>query len=182
MLGNNANDAFHQLWNCSGFPEPYLKGTTRYYKRWRTSHLDIILKNDLRDLSTIHDLSSIENLILLVRNRVGSSISYSNNALKKECDFLHDTQGICCNLHYLRTKDGKEIDFLITQDNQPSHMIELKTIDHEPHSAFKHFEKFLPNTKKLQLVHQLKRESTLANGLEVRTLIPWLANFTLKLS
>ena len=31
-----------------GFPEPFLNGTARYYNRWKKSHLDIILKQDLK--------------------------------------------------------------------------------------------------------------------------------------
>ncbi len=45
----NMQDAFKQLWTCGGFPEPFLKSSESYYKRWRRSHLDIILRQDLLD-------------------------------------------------------------------------------------------------------------------------------------
>ncbi len=240
-----AENLFEQLWTCSGFPEPFIKGTRQYYKRWRTTHLDLILKEDLPDLATVQDINSIENLILLLKNRVGGSVSYSNlardlqkdintvkrwlillenlyiiyrvtpyskniarsllkepkfyfydhnytenddgaklenivaNALKKACHFLYDTQGTKANLHYLRTKDGKEIDFLLVLDDKPSHMIEVKTSDDKPHQAFKHFEKFLPDTSKIQLVQHLKRESNAPNAPEIRHLITWLSQLNI---
>ena len=243
--GGKVEEIFNQLWNCSGFPEPFLKGKETYYKRWRTTHLDMILKEDLLDLTQVQDINAIENLILLLKNRVGGTISYSNlardlekdintikrwlllledlyiiyrvtpysnsiarsllkepkfyfydhnyvenddgaklenivaNALKKECHFLRDTLGIDAKLKFLRTKDGKEIDFLIVLDNKPSHMIEVKTSETQPSRAFNHFAKFLKNTKQIQLVKSLQRESTYPTGLEIRKLIPWLASFKL---
>ena len=234
------DEQFEQLWNCSGFPEPYLKNSTTYYKRWASTHLDIILKQDLIDLFTVHDLKSIETLVLLLKNRVGGSVSYSNlardlqkdvntikrwldileelyiiyrvtpyskniarsllkepkfyfydhnqtthddgaklenivaNALIKELDFIRDTQGSHTSLHYLRTKDGKEIDFLICIDDQPTHMIEVKSSDDDPAKSFTHFATFMPKAKQLQLVKTLKREKTFPGGLEIRALVPWL--------
>ena len=31
------------------FPEPYLEGNRGFYNRWKRSHLDIILKQDLSE-------------------------------------------------------------------------------------------------------------------------------------
>ena len=115
-----------------------------------------------------------------MENNDGAKLENSvANSLKKEIDFLHDTQGMRQQLHYLRTKDGKEIDFLVALDNEAQHMIEIKTSDATPHAAFKHFEKFLPNAKQLQLVQHIKRDSTLPSGLEIRSLIPWLSSIDL---
>lgn len=100
-------------------------------------------------------------------------------ALLKQLQFLEDTKGIETRLHFLRTKDGQEIDFLITQDQQPTHMIEVKTSDDKPSTAFDYFAKFHPNVKKIQLVKNLKREKTYPNGVQVLSLIPWLAQVDL---
>ena len=179
----DTEQVFQQLWDCSGFPEPFLKNSVTYYKRWRRSHLDIILRQDLIDLYTGRDIQAIETLVLLLKDRIGSSISYANLArdlerdpntikrwlrllenlyiifrvtpfhkniarsllkepkyyfydhtyaeedgarlenmvacaLLKELQFIEDTQGKSTSLHYLRTKDGKEIDFLICIEKQ----------------------------------------------------------------
>lgn len=244
----NIHVLFERLWQCSGFPEPYLKGTPAYYKRWRTTHLDIILRQDLIDLYAIQDIKSIETLIILLKNRIGSTVSYSNlardlqkdvntikrwliilenlyiiyrvtpysqkiarallkepkfyfydhnyadaddgaklenmvaNALIKELDFIRDTRGDRVALHYLRTRDGKEIDFLVCINDQPVLMLEVKLTNGEPASGFKHFSQFLPHARQLQLVKQLDREKTYPSGLEVRALIPWLADMPIALS
>lgn len=235
------NVLFEKLWDCSGFPEPLLKGSATYYKRWRTTHLDIILRQDLIDLYTVHDLKAIENLIILLKHRIGANISYASlardlekdistikrwltmledlyiiyrvtpyskkisrsllkepkfyfydhnhaennngaklenivaNALLKELDFLRDTLGETVKLHYLRTKDGKEIDFLICINDQPTHMIEVKTSDDQPSKSFQYFSALLPDTLQLQLVKDLKREKTYPSGVEIRDLVSWLS-------
>jgi predicted AAA+ superfamily ATPase len=237
---------FDQLWQCSGFPEPFLKNNITYYRRWRRSHMDIILKEDLIDLYTGRDIKAIETLVLLLKNRVGSTISYANLArdlerdsntikrwlqlledlyiifkvspyhknivrsilkepkyyfydhtyaeenhgarlenlvacaLLKELQFIEDTKGLQASLHYLRTKDGKEIDFLICIEGEATLMLEVKWSDDTPSNSFKHFSEFLPKSKKIQLVKELNREKTYADELEIRALIPWLA--TLKLN
>jgi predicted AAA+ superfamily ATPase len=72
--------ALGQLLEYGGFPEPFLEASTRFYKRWRRSHLDIILKQDLIELESVTAISRIELLIELLRERVGSPISYSSLA------------------------------------------------------------------------------------------------------
>lgn len=74
--------ALDLLLTVGGFPEPYLASSTTYYNRWKRSHLDIILKQDLIDLENVQQISSIETLIQLLRKRVGSPISY--NALSRD--------------------------------------------------------------------------------------------------
>jgi predicted AAA+ superfamily ATPase len=68
-----------------GFPEPFLKGTSRFYNRWKKSHLDIILKQDLIDLENVQQITQIETLIQLLKQRVGSPVSYSSLAQQLQC-------------------------------------------------------------------------------------------------
>lgn len=63
--------------------------------------------------------------------------------LLKHADYIQDTQGIEIGLHYLRTKDGAEIDFVISKNNQLTDLIEVKCSNNKPHSTLIHFaEKF----------------------------------------
>jgi len=80
----------------------------------------------------------------------------------------------------LRTKDGKEIDFLITKGNSPYFIIEVKWADGVPSDNFRTFGKFFPSIKKVQLVKELKREKTFPDGLEIRLAHNWLSTFRLE--
>ncbi|MEA3546546.1 MAG: ATP-binding protein [Thermodesulfobacteriota bacterium] len=78
-------ETLDQLLMTGGFPEPFLEGSERFYKRWKRSHLDIILRQDLVDLENISQIQAIETLIELLRGRVGSPISYSSLAGDLQC-------------------------------------------------------------------------------------------------
>jgi predicted AAA+ superfamily ATPase len=51
--------------------------------------------------------------------------------LFKMAHYLHDAEGYLINLHYLRDVDGREVDFLVTQGQQPWFAVEVKTEDRE---------------------------------------------------
>jgi predicted AAA+ superfamily ATPase len=76
----DADEVLERIMSFSGFPEPYLANNKRFYNLWKKTHLDIILKQDLLTLEDVKDLRSIELLIDLLKERVGSPISYSNLA------------------------------------------------------------------------------------------------------
>lgn len=71
----NLMNTYRQLCTCSGFPEPYLTGDSGFYGRWSKTHLDLILRQDLLDLESIRNVSSLETLISLLQGRVGSTVS-----------------------------------------------------------------------------------------------------------
>lgn len=74
--------ALENLMLLSGFPEPYLSGDVREYRRWRSSHLDIILRQDLLETETIKSIHSLELLVELMTERAGSLVSY--NSLRED--------------------------------------------------------------------------------------------------
>jgi uncharacterized protein len=67
------------------FPEPFLESSESFYRRWQKSHIDIILRQDLIDLEPVRSIKQIETLIELLKNRVGSPVSYSSLAEDIEC-------------------------------------------------------------------------------------------------
>lgn len=73
-------DALDRLMTVGGFPEPFLENDQQYYHRWRKTHLDIVLRQDLIDLETVTDIKSIETLIELLRRNVGSLTSHTSLA------------------------------------------------------------------------------------------------------
>jgi predicted AAA+ superfamily ATPase len=73
---------FEQLWNLSGFPEPYFSESITAYKRWRKTHLDVMIRQDLPERESVKRVSDIETLMLLLIDRVGSPLSH--NSLRED--------------------------------------------------------------------------------------------------
>ena len=64
----------------------------------------------------------------------------------------------CCFANFELEKDKKEIDFAISQDGVITHLIETKLSDDNLSKNFSSFEKYFPESKKIQLVKNLLRE------------------------
>ena len=79
-LNETPKAALDKLVSFGGFPEPYLKNSETFAKRWRRTHVDTIIREDLLDLERVRDIKSIEILIELLKARVGSSTSFSSLA------------------------------------------------------------------------------------------------------
>jgi hypothetical protein len=186
--------AMELLLRFSGFPEPFLKADETFYRRWQREMVDVLTREDIRDLTRILAVEHVATLMLLIPDRVGSplslnalkedvEISYTAvrnavramelsyavfllsphsdriaRAVKKErkayffdwgrcrteakrfenyvavelkamTDLWHD-QGLAdFDLRYVRTRDGKETDFLITRDGAPWCLFEAKLMD-----------------------------------------------------
>lgn len=78
--GEASRDALDSILRFGGFPEPYLKQSETGAARWRRSHLDVIIREDLLDLEKVRDLKSIEILVDMLRGRVGSPTSFTSLA------------------------------------------------------------------------------------------------------
>ena len=94
--------------------------------------------------------------------------------LLKHVQYLHDAHGRNSMLQYVRTKDGKEIDFVIVTDEAPEAFIEVKLTDNKPAKALSAFQPRFPNAKFIQLVHNLHQEEQ-KNGIEIARAGDWLA-------
>ena len=188
---NMCMDIFKQLFVIGGFPEPFLKGDEQEAKRWRINRKDQVLKEDIRDLTQIHNIDKAEHLLDLLVERVGSLISvnslredlevdnktvsswidifeklhiifsivpYSTKLqrsikkarkiyfwdwaevpdpgarfenlvavhLLKYCDYMKNVAGENLNLRYVRDRNKREVDFLITKNNNPWILLETK--------------------------------------------------------
>lgn len=73
-------EALDRLMRFGGFPEPFLEGDEIFYNRWKKSHHDIILRQDILDLESVRSIAYLETLIELMRSRVGSPVSYNSLA------------------------------------------------------------------------------------------------------
>lgn len=64
------------LLNLGGFPEPFFSGSDTFWKRWSANHRDLIIREDLRDLSRITELDKIETLLESLAPSIGMTLSY----------------------------------------------------------------------------------------------------------
>jgi len=65
------------LLRFGGFPEPFLKSSTRFYNRWRRLRNELLFREDLRDLTQIHEVGQVEVLAELLAASAGQLVSYS---------------------------------------------------------------------------------------------------------
>lgn len=73
-------EALEALLAFGSFPEPLLAQSKIKSSRWRESYLDRVVKEDVTDLSNIRNIRKIVLLVDMLRQRVGSPISYTSIA------------------------------------------------------------------------------------------------------
>ncbi|MCM2279293.1 MAG: ATP-binding protein [Oligoflexia bacterium] len=242
----DAEESYRRLLSVGGFPEPFLNGSERFYRLWRRTHLDLILRQDLIYFEAIRDLDGIELLVELLAQRVGSTISvkslaedlhrddktvarwlralenmyvvfrvspYSKNiargikkagkyyfydlgkvegdeacklenlvalSLKKELEFNEDVWGIPGQLHFVQTKEKREIDFLVQRRGFDPLLIEVKLSETQPSRNFGLFERYFPKSAKVQLVRHLSRRFSTPAGVQVENVVDYLSDLQLR--
>jgi len=96
-------------------------------------------------------------------------------ALAKEAAAQEDLKGASSALHYIRTKDGKEVDFCFVCNGKAQFLMETKLSDSNINKNFYHFcdQYKIPG---IQLVKNLRRERQdgLLTPIEVRSADSWL--------
>lgn len=207
----------------SGFPEPYLASDTVEVNRWRLQYISSLLSTDVFEIDKIHNIKAVQFVFNLLRNRVGSTISYQSLAeevaispttIKKYIEILEalfvvfrvtpyskniarsllkepkiyffdtglvqgdedaqlenlvaisllknvygkvDYEAQEYSLHYLRTKDGLEVDFALVNQDEIEQIIEVKNSDSTPSKTLHYFhEKY--DYPAIQLVKNLRNE------------------------
>ena len=215
--------ALDRFMRFGGFPEPYLDGDETFARRWRKDRFDRVIRDDLRDLEPIKNISALTLFVEMLRTRVGSPIVLNHIAadlqvsqatlkhwleilehmylifivrpftknlaraiqkppkvfffdnadvigddgavfenlvathLVKKVHFLEDSTGYRYALHYVRDKEHREVDFVVTQDGNPVELIEAKYADPQIASALNYFARKLNVHSAHQVVGKLKR-------------------------
>lgn len=72
-----------------GFPEPLLKGSERFHRRWQRERLQRVIYEDIRDLEQVKEISLIELLVEELPHRVGSPLSIKS--LSEDLQVAHET-------------------------------------------------------------------------------------------
>ncbi len=84
-----SHDALDRLLRFGGFPEPLFRGSERSWRRWQRERLDRVVREDLRDLERVREISLVELLIDALPPRVGSPLSVKS--LREDLEVAHDT-------------------------------------------------------------------------------------------
>jgi hypothetical protein len=230
LVGGDADLA--RLRDRGGFPEPLLAEEPVDADRWRLQYVDGLIREDVLDFERIHDLRALRLLLDLLRDRVGSPVSYRSLAedlqvapntvkkyvqilealfivfrvtphvhnvarsllknpklyffdtglvrggpgpafenlvavcLLKHVHALHDQRGQGYELRYVRTKDGREVDFCVARDGAAELLVEAKHADPDPGPALRAFSTRL-GVPGVQVVEELRREQRYG-AVEVR--------------
>lgn len=86
-----------RLMERGGFPEPFLAEEAQDAARWRLQYIEGLIRVDIFDFDKIHDLRAMQLTLDLLRQRVGSPLSYtamardincSPNTVRKYCEIL----------------------------------------------------------------------------------------------
>jgi predicted AAA+ superfamily ATPase len=111
----------------------------------------------------------------LVRGDEGARFENAVAAmLLKHVHFLQDARGQPAGLHYIRTKDGAEVDFALSNDKDLTHLIECKLSDNSPHRTLGGFAGRFPQAEAIQLVRDLRQEEY-RSAIRITDAAPWLA-------
>ena len=68
--------AIDDLLKFSGFPEPFCKQSVREHRRWSNARKNLLIREDLRELTQVKLITLVEQLMLLLPERIGSLFSY----------------------------------------------------------------------------------------------------------
>ena len=98
-------------------------------------------------------------------------------SLLKHVQFLQDVYGKESNLGYLKTKDGKEIDFVLGNNDLPEKFIEVKLSNKKIDPNLRYFAERFPQVESIQLVHHLRQEEV-RDSIQLLTASKWLANLS----
>ena len=94
--------------------------------------------------------------------------------LLKHVHFLQDSAAKPVDLHYVRTKEGAEIDFALSNGKGLTHLIECKWAENTPHPAFSKIAPMWPQAQAIQLVRHLRNHEE-RSGVRIAEAAPWLA-------
>jgi uncharacterized protein len=94
--------------------------------------------------------------------------------LLKHAQYLQDTAGEDISLRYVRTRDGREIDFVLCKEDRIITLIEVKLTENRPSPGLIYFYGRTPHAAAFQLVQNLRQEESV-NGVSVVAAGRWLS-------
>lgn len=95
--------------------------------------------------------------------------------LLKQNHFLEDSQGFTMGLHFIRDKEGREIDFVVTKDKKIESLIEVKWKEDTVSKHLQYYSERLSPQKSLQLVANFPKQYH-QNQIKVLDAVEYLAS------
>lgn len=194
------------LLHFGGFPEPFIKESDSFSRRWKNLRTQQLFNEDLRDLTRIQDLGQVEHLAEVLRHCAGQLTSYTTlskhvrssiktvsswlqtlesfyycfpvrpyyknipRSLRKEPKYYlwdwssvpekgqRNENFIACmlnksmqiwtdlgfgnfELRFIRDKEGNEVDFVITKNDEAWFIVEVKTNSKKLSPSLSRFQK-----------------------------------------
>ena len=74
------HEALFRLNRLGGFPESFLSGSDTEAARWRNQYYTDRVRENILEFSRIHEVRTIRLLLEMLRERVGSPLSYTSLA------------------------------------------------------------------------------------------------------
>ena len=75
-------EVMEKLLSFGGFPEPFIKDSERFHRRWLKEYIALLTREDIREFSRISDLKGMERLVSLLPSKVGAPLSI--NSLRED--------------------------------------------------------------------------------------------------
>jgi len=95
-------------------------------------------------------------------------------SLKKHVGFNRDVEGRAMSLHYVQTKDKKEVDFSLVEDNELLSLIEVKLSNSRPSKNLLYLAEKTGVKTSFQLVQNIRQPQSIGN-INVVPAADWLA-------
>ncbi|MHC5082519.1 MAG: ATP-binding protein [Planctomycetota bacterium] len=92
---------FAALWDHGGYPEPFLRRDKQFSRKWQRLRQQQFLREDVRDLTQIHQLGQLEMLVKLLMEQSSEQLIYSTLAksVRVSVDTARRWIETLCNLH-----------------------------------------------------------------------------------
>lgn len=88
-LPKTVEQALQGLLRFGPFPEPFLRQSGRFSRKWHQDYFSLVIREDLKDISRVMELDKIEHLLLLLSPRIMAPLSMAN--LAGELEVAHTT-------------------------------------------------------------------------------------------
>ena len=82
-------DSLDSLLRLGGFPEPFLRGSDAFRRTWGAGRTERLVREDIRDATSLRELSLVEMLAHLLPDRVGSPLSL--NSMREDLGVAFET-------------------------------------------------------------------------------------------
>ena len=86
-LVQESSPIWNRLKKFSGFPDPYLNESSQYYRIWSNTYKKQLLREDIRDMTTVRNIETVELLFSLLPSHIGSPLSMANIARDLKVSF-----------------------------------------------------------------------------------------------